>query len=162
VTGAASGIGRALALALAGAGAGLVLGDVQVAALAETAEGVQALGAPCLAQPLDVADERDVQALVAQATARVGPIDLLANAAAIFPRAPFVDLAEEVWDRTLAVNLTGTFLCCRAILPGMLERRYGKIVNFSSGIYRTGAAEGAAYAASKGGGCRLRARSRGK
>jgi NAD(P)-dependent dehydrogenase (short-subunit alcohol dehydrogenase family) len=151
VTGAASGIGRALALALAAAGARLVLGDVQEAALGETARQVQALGADCLAQPLDVADEQDVRALVAAASTRVGPVDLLANAAAIFPRAPFVDLAEDVWDRTLAVNLTGTFLCCRAVLPGMLERRYGKIVNFASTIYRTGAVHGAAYAASKGG-----------
>jgi 3-oxoacyl-[acyl-carrier protein] reductase len=151
VTGAASGIGRALALALAAAGARLVLGDVQVAALGETAEQVQALGADCVAQPVDVAAERDVQALAALASTRLGSIDLLANAAAIFPRAPFVDLAEDVWDRTLAVNLTGSFLCCRAVLPGMLARRYGKIVNFASGIYRTGAVHGAAYAASKGG-----------
>src|SRR5256885_8240085 len=82
VTGAASGIGRALALALAEAGARLVLGDVQAAALDETARQVQTLGADCLAQPVDVADEREVQALVALASTRVGRIELLANAAA--------------------------------------------------------------------------------
>jgi 3-oxoacyl-[acyl-carrier protein] reductase len=151
VTGAASGLGRAVALALADAGARLVLGDVQAEALGETAAQIEARGGTCLARPIDVSDEGHVQALVALAGQRLGPIDLVANAAAIYPRADFVDLTEEVWDRTLAVNLTGTFLCSRAVLPSMLERRFGKIVNFASTIYRTGAAGGAAYAASKGG-----------
>jgi NAD(P)-dependent dehydrogenase (short-subunit alcohol dehydrogenase family) len=71
--------------------------------------------------------------------------------AAIYVAAPFGELSEEVWDRTIAVNLTGPFLCCRAALPGMLARRYGKILNFASDLYRTGAVNAAAYAASKGG-----------
>jgi NAD(P)-dependent dehydrogenase (short-subunit alcohol dehydrogenase family) len=151
VTGAGSGIGRALALALADAGARLVLADVQLAGLDETAAAVEARGAVCLARPVDVSEEGHVRAIVALAAARLGPIDLLANAAAIYPRAPFVELDEDTWDRVIAVNLTGTFLCARAVLPAMLERRYGKIVNFASTVYRAGAAGGAAYAASKGG-----------
>jgi len=151
VTGAASGIGRALALALAAAGARVALGDVQEEALDETARQIEARGGTCLAQTTDVSDEDQVGALVAAAGDRLGPIDLLANAAAIYHPAPFVDLGEDLWDRTIAINLTGTFLCSRAVLPGMLARRQGKIVNFTSSIFQTGAAQGAAYAASKGG-----------
>ena len=151
VTGAASGIGRALALALAAAGARVALADLQPEALGETAGGVSARGAACFAQPVDISNEEQVGAFVALAQERLGPIDLLANVAAIFIAVPFAELTEQAWDRNIVVNLTGTFLCSRAVLPTMLARKYGKIVNFASDLFRTGAPSGAAYAASKGG-----------
>jgi NAD(P)-dependent dehydrogenase (short-subunit alcohol dehydrogenase family) len=151
VTGAASGIGRALALALADAGARVALADLQPDALRETAAAVSVRGAASFAQPVDISNEDGIGEFVALVHERLGPIELLANVAGIFIAVPFTELSEEAWDRNIAINLTGTFLCCRAVLPGMLGRRYGKIVNFSSELFRTGAPDAAAYAASKGG-----------
>jgi 3-oxoacyl-[acyl-carrier protein] reductase len=151
VTGAASGIGRALALALAAAGARVALADLQPEPLGETAAAVSARGVGCFTQPMDISNEEQVRTFVELAQERLGPIDLLANVAAIFIDVPFTELTDEAWDRNITVNLTGTFLCSRAVLPGMLARRYGKIVNFSSVLFRTGAPSGAAYVASKGG-----------
>jgi len=151
VTGAASGIGRALALALADAGARVALAYLRPDALRETAAAVSARGAASFAQPVDISSEDRVGEFVALVQEHLGPIELLANVAGIFIAVPFTELSEEAWDRNIAVNITGTFLCCRAVLPGMLVRRYGKIVNFGSVLFRTGAPDAAAYAASKGG-----------
>jgi len=151
VTGAASGIGRALALALADAGARVALADLQPDPLRETVAAVSARGAASFAQPVDISIENQIGEFVARVQEHLGPIELLANVAGIFIAVPFTELSEEDWDRNIAVNLTGTFLCCRAVLPGMLGRRYGKIVNFGSVLFRTGAPDAAAYAASKGG-----------
>ena len=151
VTGAASGIGRALALALADAGAQVALADLQPDPLRETAAAVSARGAASFAQPVDISNEDRIGEFVALVQQRLGPIELLANVAGIFIAVPFTELSEDAWDRNIAVNLTGTFLCSRAVLPIMLARRYGKIVNFASEFFRTGAPGAAAYAASKGG-----------
>ena len=108
VTGAASGIGRALALALAAAGARVALADLQPEALGETATAVSARGGGCFAQPMDISNEEQVRTFVALAQERLGPIDLLANVAAIFIDVPFTELTDEAWDRNITVNLTGT------------------------------------------------------
>lgn len=98
----------------------------------------------------DVTSEREMQLMVADVERTDGPIDYLVTAAAIYPPRPFLELTPEEWSKTLSVNATGTFLACRAVIGGMIARRFGRIVLFSSMLARTGGVNCAAYAASKG------------
>ncbi len=147
VTGAGQGIGRAVARTLAHLGARVVVVDVTdhgaAAAAAITAAGGQALFVRA-----DVADPAAVAALAQQATAAFGPVDILINNAIVVAVAPVVEMPLEVWDRTVAVNLRGAFLTCRAFLPAMLSRGRGTIVNMVSTEAMPGLA---AYIASKQG-----------
>lgn len=149
VTGGGRGLGRAIALALAGAGA-----DVAVAArtreqLEETAAQVEALGVRALAVVCDVTDPGQVQDLVARVEADLGPLTILVNNAGTAASARLTETSDELWERMLRVNATGTFYAMRAALPGMLERGWGRIVNIASTAARQGSAYVAAYAASK-------------
>jgi 2-hydroxycyclohexanecarboxyl-CoA dehydrogenase len=150
ITGGGSGIGRALCLGLAEEGANVVVCDVDEAAAKETAASVSQTGqATAIAADVSRADQ--VAALVEGALADGGGIDILVNAAGIWPRHPFLEVGEAEWRRVLDVNLTGTFLCCQAVAPHMIERGSGKIVNLASGRGVAGAMNGVHYAASKGG-----------
>jgi NAD(P)-dependent dehydrogenase (short-subunit alcohol dehydrogenase family) len=151
ITGAASGSGQALALGLAEAGYRVAAADV--ADLSATASALAARGPAdaFLTVPTDVTAEAAVSHLMETAIARWGRIDALVNCAGIYPRASVREMAPEAWRQVLEVNLTGAFLCCRAALPAMMDQRYGRIVNFTSGLARRGARGGAAYAASKAG-----------
>jgi 3-oxoacyl-[acyl-carrier protein] reductase len=150
ITGGGSGIGRALCLGLAAEGANVVVCDLNEAAANETAARVSQAGrATAIAADVSKADQ--VAALVEGALAYAGQIDILVNAAGIWPRHPFLEVSEAEWRRVLDVNLTGTFLCCQAVAPHMIERGSGKIVNLASGRGVAGAMNGVHYAASKGG-----------
>ena len=149
VTGAGRGIGRAVSLALAGAGASLVLAARTREQLEETAEQVHALGRKALVCVADLADGDQVERMAREARAVYERVDLLVNNAGIYVWKPFADLGVADWDRTMAVNLRGAFLCCRAFLPGMAERRWGRIVNVSSVHGRRGDPRLAAHCASK-------------
>ena len=150
-TGGARGIGRGIALALAHEGANVVIADLpsvqdemeQTAALVE-GEGAQALLAHC-----DVRDWSQVSSLTQATLDRFGRIDILVNNAGVISVAPVVALAEEEWDRVLAVNLKGTFLCSKAVAPHMTEQRSGRIVNISSVAGRKGQFGLGHYCASK-------------
>jgi 2-hydroxycyclohexanecarboxyl-CoA dehydrogenase len=151
VTGAGRGIGRAIAEILARDGAAVVASartadDVQGLARQIEKAGGQALGLSC-----DVGDEDQVQAAFAAAVVRFQRIDILVNNAGFADSAPFVRLDSALWDKTLAVNLTGTYRCMRAVLPGMIERRHGRIVNVASVAARVGFQYTAAYCAAKHG-----------
>jgi 2-hydroxycyclohexanecarboxyl-CoA dehydrogenase len=148
VTGAARGIGAGIARALAAAGARVAVADVAEATARETAEG---LGERGLAIVMDVSDARSVRAGVAEAEARLGPLDVLVNNAGIDVIAPFVESDEAVWDRLLAVNLKGTLVTTRAVLDGMIARERGRIVNIGSDAGRVGSTGEAVYSATKGG-----------
>ncbi len=154
VTGAASGIGRATARRLAAEGAAVACLDVAedtidaVAAEINT-ESAQA-GGRAIALRCDVTDEDVVASAVAQATAELGPITNLCNIAGIGGFAHTTEQSLSGWDKIIAVNLTGTFLMCRTVLPGMLERG-GAIVNTVSTAGVIGQPYSAAYCASKGG-----------
>ncbi len=150
LTGAASGIGRATALRLAEEGARLALSDVQAEGLEATAKEARERGAPCEASVSDVSDEAAVAALVAGTVERFGRLDVLCNIAGILRFDNTHELSLDAWNRILAVNLTGTFLTCRAALPHLLEAR-GNIVNMSSSSALAGHPWTAAYSASKGG-----------
>lgn len=150
LTGAASGIGRATAERLAREGARLFLFDLQEPALAEVAARVRELGAEVETRTGDVSDEVAVEAAVAACVARFGRLDVLCNIAGILRFDHTHELALVDWNRVLAVNLTGTFLFCRAAIPHLIASR-GCIVNVSSTAGLAGQPWAAAYAASKGG-----------
>jgi len=147
ITGGARGIGRAIAEAFAAEGARLALADVDRAAL-EAAAGD--LGA--LAVPTDVSDEEAVRAMVEATVRRYGRIDILVNNAGICPLTQFESISHAEWDRVLAINLTGAFLCCQAAAPHMRDAGYGRIINISSVAGKMGGVTvGVHYAASKAG-----------
>jgi len=149
ITGAGRGIGRALAHAFAGAGAKVALLGKTKKNLLEVQKELKESGAPTVVLAVDVSDEGAVSRAVAAAEQQLGPVDVLVNNAGIFVMAPIEKLDTLAFDRTLAVNLRGPFLMCRALLPGMKSRRRGHIVNISSTAGRRGFAGGGAYCASK-------------
>ena len=154
MTGAASGIGRATAEVLAEAGAaGVVVADVDAAGGEQTVSLVQSrTPAKGLFVATDVAREDQVEALVAATVERFGRVDILVNNAGICPTTPWEETTLERWNQVLAVNLTGAFLCTRAVLPHMRARRFGRIVYISSaGAVLGSVTAQAGYGASKAG-----------
>lgn len=150
VTGAARGIGLAIARALAEQGAGLALLDVDVDPLALAG---RAMGARALTIRADVSLLEDVQRAVDLTVERFGGLDILVNNAGICPMSAFADITEAEWDRVLAINLKGAFLCCQAALPYLRRSgQRGRVVNIASVAGQMGGvAVGAHYAASKAG-----------
>jgi NAD(P)-dependent dehydrogenase (short-subunit alcohol dehydrogenase family) len=147
VTGAGRGIGRATALALAGCGARVVVAARSSEIDAVAAE-IVASGGEALAIPADVAREGHVRRLVDNA----GEVDILINnAGVIWPIAPLAEADPQDWIASVGINLTGVFLAMRAVLPGMLQRNWGRIVNVSSGAARGTTAGWGAYSAAKAG-----------
>ena len=153
VTGAASGIGRAAAVNLAHAGAGLSLADIDNNALRTLAVEVEKAGAPKpIIAKVDVSSEAEVQSLVDKTTAVFGRIDFLVTSAGIMRRTQFAEMPIAEWDLMLAVNLRGPFLCCRAVIPAMIQQGGGVIVNIASLAGRTASVLGGAhYTAAKHG-----------
>lgn len=150
VTGAASGIGRATAIAFACAGADVVVADVADHDNADTARVVETLGVHALAVRCDVTNSDEVKAAVQSTVEAFGRLDVAFNNAGIEQEPkPAAETTEEEWDRTLAVNLRGVFLCMKYEIPVMLEQGGGAIVNTSSGAGVKGFGRGVAYAASK-------------
>jgi 3-oxoacyl-[acyl-carrier protein] reductase len=152
VTGASRGIGRAIALALAEAGADVAVNyREQARQAAAVVEAVRALGRRAVAAGADVSDRRAVDAMMHSVASALGPIDVLVNNAGLALHRGLDDLTEEDFDRTIAVNLKSAFLCTQAVLPAMRARRWGRIVNISSGAARGAGGVGIAYNASKAG-----------
>lgn len=150
ITGAGSGVGRATALTLGAAGATTVLTGRTPAPLEETATLVETHGGRAIAMPADITDEAAVRDLISAATATLGkPIDTLVAAAGVGLYGPVMDYSLAEWQATLATNLTGVFLCCRAVLPGMVAAGGGSIIAIGSGASKQGYANLAAYSASK-------------
>ena len=147
VTGAASGIGRATAKRLGADGAALELWDAAADGLAETADSTGGT-----ATVLSVADDDAVAAAAAAAAERHGRVDILVNCAGIAGDiAPVAEADPAEWRRVIEVNLTGTFLCCRAVVPHMVRSGYGRILNIASVAGKEGNPNAAHYSASKAG-----------
>ena len=150
VTGAGAGIGRATALAFAREGAHLVVADVDENANTETARLIEAAGARAVAVRCDVTRPEEVQAALQAAVDTFDGLDVAFNNAGIEqPTAPAADITEDQWDRVIAVNLRGVYLCMKYEIPLLLQRGGGAIVNTSSGAGVKGFAGGAAYGAAK-------------
>jgi 3-hydroxybutyrate dehydrogenase len=168
VTGGASGMGRAMALAFAKAGADVAIGSLLSASKAQKEDGelvnrpgeeelqktkteIEACGVRAIAMDLDVCDEASADAFYSTAVKEFGKVDILANAAGITAEHPVTGHPQKLWNKVMEVNLTGTFRMIRLALPGMLERRWGRIVNIASTAASVGAAYSPAYCASKAG-----------
>src|SRR6516162_9432289 len=129
VTGGGRGIGRAIALAYASEGASLVLASRSQEALEETRTMVEDLGCQALVVPTDISQEESVRNLAEQALGHFGRVDVLVNNSGIAgPTKPLWEITLAEWEETFSVNVTGAYLCCRAFLPGMMERGSGSII----------------------------------
>jgi len=158
VTGASRGIGRAIAVALAEAGADVVCTarstethphKVLPGTIEDTVRQVQALGHRALAIPADLSKEEEVEAMARHVLAEFGRVDILVNNAGITAPGSFLEVPVRHWDLVLNVNLRGAYLCARAFLPSMIERRSGCIINVSSYAAHTEGSWGLAYSVSK-------------
>ncbi len=146
VTGGARGIGRGIVHALAQDGHRVAIADILDELAAEVASETGAL-----AEHLDVTDAGSVDAGIASIERQLGPIEIVVNNAGWDALVPFLDTDEEFWDRLIEVNFKGCLRTCRRLVPGMIERRYGRVVNVASDAARVGSSFEAVYAGAKGG-----------
>jgi NAD(P)-dependent dehydrogenase (short-subunit alcohol dehydrogenase family) len=149
VTGASQGIGRSIAAACAREGAKVVIAARSEERLAGVVKEIAAHGGQALAVPTDVTDETQVAQLVEHTLSHFGTVTGLVNSAGVAPLSPIAETSLQVWQHTLDVNVTGTFLCCRAVWTPMAKRAEGSILNISSGSGKRAHAEWVAYCASK-------------
>lgn len=150
ITGAGSGIGEATARLFAQEGAQVVVADIDEAAGNRTAEAIRRDGGSGVAQRVDVTDEAETRAMAANTIREFGRIDVLFNNAGISGVGSVEETSADLFDRVMKVNVRGVFLMCRAVVPHMLERRSGSVINMSSGIAEMGLARRVSYSASKG------------
>ena len=152
VTGAGQGMGRAVARRLAADGTRIVINDVNEEAAARSVEDIRGDGGDAVAVLGDVTSSGDVADIAVAALDRFGRIDILVNNAGVLRPTKVIDIEEDEWDWVVAVNLKGTYLCSRAVLPAMREGGWGRIVNFSSTAGKsTSTVGGAHYTAAKAG-----------
>ena len=152
VTGAGRGIGRAIAKKLVESGAHVVACDMDLSTAEETVQILNAHRQSSMACRVDVTDADSLKDMIAKVDEKFGHADILVNNAGIMFRTRIQDISAEEWEKTLQVNLTGPFLCTQAVLPGMKERKFGRIINISSSAGRSVSTLGGAhYTASKAG-----------
>jgi 2-hydroxycyclohexanecarboxyl-CoA dehydrogenase len=151
VTGSASGIGRACAVQLARDGAAVAVWDLDAKGADETVATITKAGGRAIACVGDASSKEGIAAALARTRKELGPVTILVNNAGISPFVKFLDVTEEIWDRTIRINLKGPFLCTQAIIPDMLAAKWGRIVNISSSSTQTGAPGMSPYVSSKGG-----------
>jgi 2-hydroxycyclohexanecarboxyl-CoA dehydrogenase len=151
VTGGASGIGRAVAQRLARDEIAIAVWDLNSAGATETAKMITDAGGKAIALQVDAADAAAIKTAADKTRAELGPITIIVNNAGITGFVPFLELPVESWDRMIAVNLKGPYLCCREVLPDMLAAKWGRIINITSSSIQTGASKMAHYVSSKGG-----------
>lgn len=155
ITGAGGGIGRAISQRLAAEGAIIAVTDINLETAESVATEIRAAGGKASGYKVDVTDSTEVNAVVSRVEKELGPIDILVNNAGGAARGkskPFHEETEEIWDWVVDTNLKGTFICSRAVINGMIERKSGKIVNMASiAAIATGGYSNVNYASSKGG-----------
>jgi len=150
VTGAGRGIGRAITLALGREGCQVAVADILPASAEAVTAELQALGVKGLALPVDLTRRVDVERMAGQVVAQCGQVDILVNNAGWDRMGLFLDTDEDTWDRIIAVNLKAMLYVCKAILPHMVARGAGKVVNVASDAGRVGSSGEAVYSATKG------------
>lgn len=150
VTGGGRGIGEAIALAFAREGAIVIVASRTFTELDQVVSNIKGLGGEAEMVPVDVSDRDGVLRLIDTTLATYGQVDILVNAAGVYgPIGPAWEVSVEEWVRAMQVNLFGTFMCCHAVLPHMIERRQGKIINFSGGGATSPLPRFSAYGVSK-------------
>ena len=153
LTGGARGLGKAYCIKMAEEGAKVIIADILEEEARQTAEEIRACGGRAFAVKVDVTSEEDTQNMARQAIERFGTIDILVNNAGMLygaTRAPFMEIPLDEWDKMMAINVKGVFLCCRAVFPQMKKQGKGKIINISSVVAIAGAPNFIHYSASKG------------
>jgi len=151
VTGAGGGIGGATSRRFAAEGAKVAVYDMNLAAAQKIATEIRAAGGQAAAFQCDITDRAQVDAAVAATQAQLGPVAVLVNNAGWDIFKPFVKTVPAEWDKLIAINLTGALHMLHAVLPGMVERKYGRVVNVASDAARGGSSGEAVYSACKGG-----------
>jgi NAD(P)-dependent dehydrogenase (short-subunit alcohol dehydrogenase family) len=151
VTGAASGMGRAIARRLAAGGGRVALLDLQAEEVLRAAEELREAGAQAIGVAADVTDRGAVDAALGKVRAELGPVAIAITAAGLDAFERFAEITPESWERVLAVNLTGTFHCLQAAVPDMVEAGWGRMVTISSSSAQSGAPRMAHYVAAKAG-----------
>ncbi len=154
ITGGGKGIGKVYAEQFALAGARVMVADIDAPAVEATVTAIEAAGGTASGITTDIADPQSVDAMVGATKERFGSIDVLVNNASLMsslPRRPWIEIPVDEWDRVMAVNLRGLFLCCRAVFPIMREQGRGKIVNISSSRIWDGTPNRLHYTTSKAG-----------
>jgi 2-hydroxycyclohexanecarboxyl-CoA dehydrogenase len=151
VTGGGRGIGRAVAEGLAADGLAVVIVDLRLAEAEETVAAIAQAGGRAVAVEANVADSASVAAAVSAAEARFGQIDVLVNNAGWDDLKPFLDTDEEFWDRIIDINFKGPLRFIQLLLPGMVERNWGRIINIGSDAGRVGSSLESVYSGAKGG-----------
>lgn len=152
VTGAARGIGEATAWEFARGGAAVAVADIDEAKGEEVAAALRSAGHRAISVRVDVADRGSVRAMVERVVAELGPIDVLVNNAGIAGKAaPIAEVSDDDWERMMAIDLKSVYLCSQAVLPGMLERRSGAIVNVASIAGKEGNPNMVPYSTAKAG-----------
>ena len=149
ISGSAGGIGRGIALAYALEGATVVLSDINEQGLNETLDQIKSSGGTGFSIVGDVSDGGEVNLMINEARDLLGHIDILVNCAGVSESRPFLETTEEQWDRTVKINLKSIFLTCQAVLPKMIARKSGIIINLSSQSGKRGASWYADYCATK-------------
>ncbi len=151
VTGGGGGLGESICARLAASGAAVAVVERECEKAEKVAERLSSGGARCIAVEADVSDRSSVEAMARRVVEELGGADILVNNAAIYPRRAWTEIEEEEWDRVMAVNLKGYFLCARAAFPHMREKGWGRIVNVSSITFFIGWDLLLDYVSSKGG-----------
>jgi NAD(P)-dependent dehydrogenase (short-subunit alcohol dehydrogenase family) len=149
VTGAGRGIGRATALELASLGADIVVAELDRSGADRTAAEVKGLGRRALVVPTDVTKRADLTAMAERARTEFGRIDILVNNAGIYRAAPSLEVTEDHWDAIMTINARAVFFACQAVLPAMIARKRGAIVNLASMAGKVGSTTNLPYNASK-------------
>jgi NAD(P)-dependent dehydrogenase (short-subunit alcohol dehydrogenase family) len=151
ITGGASGIGSAISRRLAADGNAVAIFDLNGPAAEEEAVTIEASGGTAIGLAVDVTDRAAIDAGVAQVRERLGRPTILVTSAGLSSFEPFLDIAKETWNTIIEINLTGTFDCCQAVIPDMLEEGWGRIVTISSSSTHSGVPGMASYATAKTG-----------
>jgi len=151
VTGAASGIGRATAQALAEAGARVVVADIDAEGGERTAAALRDQGRQATFVRVDMTDPASIEQFAARVQTEVGAVDVLVNAAGWGRTAPFIDGTPDFWNKVIALNFVGPMQLAKALLPAMMERKRGRIVNVASDAGRVGSLGETVYSGAKGG-----------
>ena len=151
ITGAGQGIGREIAIAFSMRDMHVVIADINGPNALKVRDEIQNVGKTAFGIEVDVSSEQSVTLMIEQTLKEFGTIDVLINNAGIYPSGSIEELTNESWNRVIGTNLTGPFLCSRAVVPTMLGKKKGRVINLSSTTAFRGARNGAHYAASKAG-----------